>query len=74
MSEQEPTITVSVSRKIGLPNYGSADAFVSVSGIKAGATEAEIKELMDTGKLAWSVLTAALKEKVDATLSEYGGK
>ena len=65
MTEQpNPTVSVSVAMKINLGNYESADAFVSVSGLQAGASEAEITELMDTGKLAWTVLTRALGEKV----------
>ena len=64
MTEQpNPTVSVSVAMKINLGNYESADAFVSVSGLQVGASEAEIAELMDTGKLAWSVLTKALGEK-----------
>lgn len=64
MNEAEPTITVSVAMKINLGNYESADAFVSCSGLPAGATAEQIEELLDTGKLAWSLMTKRLGEKV----------
>lgn len=59
-----PTVSVSVSMKINLGNYESADAFVSVSGLEQGATEEEINALLDTGKLAWGLLTKRLGDKV----------
>lgn len=63
MSE-EPTVSVSVAMKVNLGNYESADAFVSVSGLREGATAAEIEGLLDTGKLAWSLMTTRLRDKV----------
>lgn len=60
----EPTITVSVARKINLGNYESADYFVSLSGIKAGMTAEEMKPLMDTGKVAWDTVRSALMEQI----------
>lgn len=59
-----PTVTVSVAMKVNLGNYESADAFVSVSGLEAGATAEQIEELLDTGKLAWSLATKRLGAKV----------
>ena len=64
MNDREPTVSVSVSMKVNLGNYESADAFVSVSGLPAGATTEQIEELLDTGKLAWSLITARLGDKV----------
>ena len=66
----KPTVAVSVAMKINLGNYESADAFISLSGLEAGATAAEIDELLDTGKLAWVQMSARLQEKV----SELRGK
>ena len=63
-NDGEPTITVSVAAKVNLGNYESADAFVSISGLEAGATEYQIEELLDTGKLAWSLMTKRLNAKV----------
>lgn len=60
----EPTITVSLARKINCGNYESAECFVSISGIKQGATEEEIEALLVTGKLGWDVLRGALSEQV----------
>lgn len=61
---REPTMTVSLGRKISDNNYGSIDAFISISGVRAGMTEEELEPLLETGKLAWAVLGAALVEKV----------
>jgi hypothetical protein len=60
----EPTITVSMSRKVNLGNYESADAFVSMSGVRANMTEEELDPLLETGKLAWDMVRNALIEKV----------
>jgi hypothetical protein len=64
MDEIKPTVSVSVAMKVNLGNYESADAFISVAGLEAGASEAEIEQLLDTGKLAWSMLTTRLTDKV----------
>jgi hypothetical protein len=61
---EQPTISVSVAAKINLGNYESADAFVCVSGLPQGATEAQIEELLDTGKLAWTLMRKRLMEQV----------
>jgi hypothetical protein len=62
---QETTVTVSIAMKVNLGNYESADAFVSLSGLREGASVEEIESLLDTGKLAWSVMTERLSEKVN---------
>ena len=64
MEATEPTVSVSVSMKVNLGNYETADAFASINGLRQGTTESEIEELFDTGKLAWTVLTKRLGEKV----------
>lgn len=59
------SISLSVSRKINLGNYESADAFVSISGVTAETTEAEIDALIEgKGALAFQKIAAALNEKV----------
>lgn len=63
MSEQ-PTVSVSVSMKVNLGNYESADAFVSLSGLNVDATAEEIEALLNTGKVAWSLMTPRLYAKV----------
>lgn len=66
MSE-EPTITVSMSRKINLGNYESADVFVSISGIKAGMETAELEPLLVAGKFGWDLARDALVEQIRIT-------
>ena len=58
--EREPTISVSMSRKLNLGNYESADCFVSISGVKAGMTADDLAPLMATGKVAWDAVRAEL--------------
>ena len=50
---QVPTVTASVSMKINVGNYESADAFISISNLREGAPMKEIGALLDTGELAW---------------------
>lgn len=50
--------------KVNLGNYESAGASLVVSGLRADATTEEIEALLDTGKLAWSVMTTRLHAKV----------
>lgn len=65
MNEQpEPTITVSLARKINLGNYESADAFVSVSNLRVGATPDEINEILSVGELAWPLLEKRLAVEI----------
>ena len=63
---QAPTVSVSVSMKVNLGNYESADAFVSLSGLREGAPLEEIEALLDTGKLAWGAMTERLMAKANA--------
>ena len=56
------TLSVSLSRKVNLGNYESADAFVSLSGLTPETTEADIDELLaGAGALAWRKCAEELK-------------
>ena len=57
---REPTLTISMSRKINLGNYESADCFASISGVRAGMSEEELAPLIETGRVAWEQVKAAL--------------
>jgi hypothetical protein len=70
----EPTVSVSMGMKINLGSYESADVFCSVSGLHVGATEAEIDELLDTGRIAYERIREKLKERVSAVRAEGQGK
>jgi hypothetical protein len=63
----EPTITVSMSRKINLGNYESADCFVSICGIKEGMTAMDIAPLLVAGKFGWEAAREALIEQIRIT-------
>jgi hypothetical protein len=60
----EPTITVSMSRKVNLGNFESADCFVSIGGLKAGMTPEEIEPLLVVGRFGWSLAREALIEQI----------
>ena len=65
MSDEEGLrVSVSVSRKVNLGNYSSADIFLAVSNIEVGATEAEIQEAIDTGEVGFILLEKAVNNKV----------
>ena len=67
MMTDEPTITVSMSRKINLGNYESADVFVSISGIKEGMTAMDIEPLLVAGRFGWEAAREALIEQIRIT-------
>lgn len=58
-------VAVSVSKKVNLGNYESAEVFFSVSNIEVGASEESIQEAMETGEIAFAVLALAIEEKVE---------
>ena len=65
----QPTITVSMARKIKLGNYESADCFVSMSGVTAGMTAEEMAPLLNTAEVAWGEVRAALADEIARTRS-----
>lgn len=58
------TATVSLAQKVGLPNYGDAQCFLSLSGIKADTTPEEIDQMLDQAKLAWSAIANRIRARV----------
>lgn len=58
------SVSISLSRKMNLGNYESADVFISVSGITDETTESEIDDLIEgNGALAYKKIAAALADK-----------
>ncbi len=71
MSDEEGLrVSVSVSHKVNLGNYSSADMFLAVSNIEVGATEADIQEAIDTGEVAFVLLEKAISNKVRELLGQ----
>lgn len=63
--EAIPTVTVSLSRRVNLGNYESADVFMSVNGISHETTEEDISALLDgPGAVAYKCIRTRLAEKV----------
>jgi len=65
MNEIENPITtsISVSLKVNLGNYESADALLSLSGVPTGATLEQIEESLETSKLAYGLLKRRVLEQ-----------
>ena len=61
MTEREGIrVSISLSRKVNLGNYESADAFISLSDVPLDVTEEEIEDALDTGRLVWERMTPRL--------------
>ena len=57
--------TVSISMKVNLGNYESADAFLSVSGITRNTTNEELAELLDGKmKITYDALKLRMAERI----------
>lgn len=57
-------IAVTMSQRVNLGNYESADVSICLSGIPTGATEAQIEDMLDTSHLAYKSIRARLGAKV----------
>lgn len=68
----DPTISLTVAWKQGLPNYSSAEVRISLDGLPADATPEQIDELLDVGKVAFPRMTARLREKIAQAKKENG--
>ena len=59
-----PRITVATEMKVNLGNYESAGVSIILSQVPVGATEAEIEEMLDTGRLMFDRMRIRLADKV----------
>lgn len=67
--KREPTMTISLARKVNTGNYESAEVFASVSGVRAGMTAEDIEPLLSTGKVAYDELRRVLAEQIRETIA-----
>jgi len=68
--EQEPTLSLSLARKINTGNYESAEVFISIQGIRVGMTADELEPLLSTGKIAYDVIRETLRQQVAITAEQ----
>lgn len=66
------TATVSLAQKVGLPNYGNAECFLSLSGVTAETTVEEIDQMLDQAGLSWKRIAERIKTKVAEIKQEAG--
>lgn len=64
--------SVTLSHKLGLPDYSSVEATLRVIGITRETTDEEIEEMAAKAKIAWSVMGPAVTRQVKAA-REKGG-
>lgn len=67
---QEPTVGISVSFKANLGNYQSAEVSMWVSGLEKDATEEQIDEMLEVGKVAFDRIKERIRAKVKAIRQE----
>ena len=61
--EPDMTTTVSVSHKVNLGNYESAEVFVSIAGITRSDTPDDIEEMLAQSKIAFDFIKTKIREK-----------
>ena len=60
----EPTVSLSISRKVALPNYENADVSMTVHNVEVGATKAEIEEYLATGDTIFELMKPHIAAKM----------
>ena len=60
------SVTLSISMKVNLGNYESADAFLSISNVTAETTDDEIVDVLDgPARIAYDALKARLGPRIE---------
>lgn len=67
-----PSMTVSVSHKINLGNYESAEVVVSLSGIGVDHTPDDIDDMLSQSKLVYSKIINQIRVKSQNLRDEFG--
>lgn len=59
-------VSVSVSRKINLGNYESADLFVSISKVTKDTPKEEMEAALAQGRMAYELVKRQVRQQVEA--------
>lgn len=71
MSFEAPMISLTLSRRVNLGNYESADVSVTLSRIPFEADERMIQDMLDTSNIAFSVMRQDLRNKIAKIRMEH---
>lgn len=74
LSEIKERISVSMGMRVQLPSYERAELSINLSGIPNGASEELIEEMLDTSKVAYSLLKKRLLVAVQEARNEKNGQ
>ena len=72
MFEDAPMISLTLSRRVNLGNYESADCSITISKLPLEADEELIRKTLDASNLAFNIMREDLRQKLAKIRCEGG--